>query len=102
MTMHAISPAKYTVVLVILLLLTALTVGISFLDITGRWHLILGISISVCKAALVGLFFMHLLHSQIATRAVIAVTLFWLVFVLMALTFSDYTTRSILPFTSGH
>lgn len=83
----------YVGVLVALLLLTALTVGISFIDLPGNWHLALGLMIAVCKASLVLLVFMHVLHSQPATRAVIVVTLFWLVGVMLALTLSDYVTR---------
>src|SRR6267378_1889553 len=95
-----VSPAAYLIVLAVLLLLTALTVGISFIELPGSWHLGLGATIAVCKASLVVLIFMHALHSQPATRAVIVVTVFWLVGVLLALTLSEYATRvrvSVLP-----
>jgi cytochrome c oxidase subunit 4 len=92
----AASVGTYVRVLIALLLLTVLTVGISFLDLPGSWHLGLGLAIAACKATLVALIFMHLLYSQAATRAVIVVTLFWLVGVLLALTLSDYLTRDSL------
>jgi cytochrome c oxidase subunit 4 len=98
--LRAISAWAYMGVLLVLLLLTALTVGISFIELPGRWHLALGLIIAVCKASLVVLIFMHVLHSQAATRAVIVVTVFWLVGVLLALTLSDYATRgsvSVIP-----
>ena len=56
---------------------------------------------AICKASLVVLIFMHALHSQAATRAVIVVTMFWLVGVLLALTLSDYTTRSTVSVIPG-
>jgi caa(3)-type oxidase subunit IV len=70
--------------------------------LTGFWHTVLGLTIGVCKASLVGLFFMHLIDSPRATRAVVIVAVFWLVMVLMGLTYSDYVTRSLFPFTPGH
>lgn len=102
MTAPLISPAKYLIILGTLIFLTAVTVGISFLQLGSQWHLVLGLSIAVCKASLVALFFMHLIHSQPATRAVVGVTFFWFVIVLVALTFSDYTTRETMPFVPGH
>ena len=102
MTARTISPAGYVVVLVVLVLLTFLTIGISFVDLSGFWHTMLGISIGICKAALVGLFFMHLIESRVTTWIVVIVTVFWLAAVLMALTFSDYATRQFIPFVPGH
>lgn len=102
MSTRAISPAGYVYVLVALILLTILTVGISFADISGFWHTTLGITIGVCKAALVGLFFMHLIGSRRTTWTVVIVTIFWLLAVLMLLTFSDYATRSLFPISPGH
>ncbi len=45
-------------------------------------HIVAGQAIAVVKASLVVLFFMHALRSPAQTRAVIAVTVFWLVVVL--------------------
>lgn len=97
-----ISPAVYVSVLVALVLLTLLTVGLSFLDMEGTWHTVFGVSIACVKASLVGIFFMHLVHSKSATWGVVLVAIFWLSIVLGALMFSDYTTRSWFPFTPGH
>jgi caa(3)-type oxidase subunit IV len=54
-------------------------------------HVTIGIG-----AVLVVLFFMHALHSAAQTRAVILVTVFWLVVVFLGLTFSDYFTRGLI------
>jgi cytochrome c oxidase subunit 4 len=97
-----ISPLTYVGVLTILVLLTLLTVGLSFIDVSGEWHVVFGLSIGFCKAALVGLFFMHLIHSRPTTWAVVIVSLFWVGVVLCMLAFSDYAARSAFPFVPGH
>jgi len=62
----------------------------------------LGLGIGVCKASLVGLFFMHLIENRPTIWAVLCVSLFWLLVVLFVLTFSDYLTRTWPPFVPGH
>src|SRR5262249_4775978 len=54
---RTISPLTYTIVCVLLVLLTVLTVGVSTLPLEGVWHLVIGLAIAVCKASLVVLFF---------------------------------------------
>ncbi|HMF18438.1 MAG TPA: cytochrome C oxidase subunit IV family protein [Gemmataceae bacterium] len=76
-----------------LIALTVLTVGISFLDL-GQWHIAAGLTIAVCKAGFVILFFMHLLHSRPLTWLILGTGLFWLA-ILLALTLSDYVTRHL-------
>jgi cytochrome c oxidase subunit IV len=98
---RTISPATYIVVCVILVLLTVLTVGVSFLPIHGVWHIVIGLTIALCKASLVVLFFMHAILSTRVTWSVIVVVSFWLV-LLFVLTFSDYVTRGIIPHMPGH
>ena len=83
MSERIISPATYISVLVVLLALTVLTVGLSFVPSSAVVRVVAGQSIAVVKAALVVLFFMHAIHSPIQTRAVIAVTLFWLLVILL-------------------
>src|SRR5690349_19698095 len=102
MTSNVIAPRTQILILGALLALTALTVGVSFLQIPGRWHLASGLGIAVVKAALVGLFFMQLLHSKAAARAVIVAAVFWLTAVFIGLTLSDYMTRGHIPFAPGH
>ena len=96
------SPVGYIAVLIVLVILTCLTVGVSFIPLAGNWHLILGLTIALCKAALVGLFFMHLIDSRPTIWAVVLVSLFWVTMVFGALTFSDYLSRSWIPFVPGH
>jgi cytochrome c oxidase subunit 4 len=102
MSASMILPRTQIAVLAALLLLTAATVVVSFFEIPGRWHFGAGLTIAVFKATLVILFFMHVIHSPAATRAVIVVSLFWLAFVLMGLTMTDYLTRGSIEFAPGH
>jgi cytochrome c oxidase subunit IV len=87
-------PRTYYRVFAALIVLTLLTVFVSFLEL-GTWHTTVGVAIGVAKALLVGLFFMHLLHSTRATWLAVLAGLFWLG-ILMALTLSDYLTRQSL------
>jgi cytochrome c oxidase subunit 4 len=101
MAERILSPVTYWIVLAILLVLTVLTVGVSFIPMPGLGHIICGLVIAVIKATLVVLFFMHVLVSPRLTRAVIAVAVTW-IFILFSLTLSDYLTRGDVPFTPGH
>ena len=97
-----LSPVAYIVIDVILVILTFVTIGVSFLPASASVHLASGMAIALVKASLVVLFFMHALISPAQTRAVVVVAVFWLVFVFMALTLSDYFTRGMIPNIPGH
>ena len=101
MSERLLSPAVYIIVLVVLMLLTILTVGLSFVPSSGIVRIVAGQTIAVIKASLVVLFFMHACAAA-QTRAVIAVTVFWFVVVMLTLTFSDYFTRGMIPDLPGH
>jgi cytochrome c oxidase subunit 4 len=90
---HASRPGIYYAVFAALILLTLLTVGVSFADL-GPWHTMVGIAIGVVKALLVALFFMHLLHADRITWLAASVGLFWLG-ILLGLTLTDYFTRHL-------
>ena len=78
-----------------LLALTLLTVGIAFLDLGGYLNTVVALTIAVCKALLVLLFFMHVRYSSRLTWVCVGAGVFWLV-LLLSLTMSDYLTRSWL------
>jgi cytochrome c oxidase subunit 4 len=101
MAERLIAVKTYVVVCVILVLLTFLTVGVSFIPLRGVWHIVLGLGIATCKATLVVLFFMHVLISPRLTWTVVIVMSFWLG-ILFVLTLSDYFTREMVPFIPGH
>jgi len=86
----------YYSVFAVLIALTLVTVGASFLEL-GAWHTTVGVLIGVVKATLVGLFFMHLLHSSKASWLAVLAGLFWLA-ILMTLTLSDYLSRQTLAY----
>jgi cytochrome c oxidase subunit 4 len=101
MAERTISVRTYVVVCALLVLLTLLTVSVSFLRLGGAGHIVVGLTIAVCKASLVVLFFMHALISPRLTWLVIAVVCFWMV-IFIGLTLGDYFTRGMVPFTPGH
>lgn len=91
-----IRPGVYLVVYGILVVLTIVTVAISFLHL-GLWHVLAGLLIATAKAILVALFFMHVLHSSRLTWAVVLSGVFWMG-ILVSLTLSDYLTRGWLAY----
>jgi caa(3)-type oxidase subunit IV len=102
MSERLLSPLAFIIIDVVLIALTILTVGLSFLPATPSMHAVFGMGIGLVKASLVILFFMHALESTKQTWAVISVSVFWLIVVLGALTYSDYLTRGMLPYLPGH
>ena len=92
MSQHIVPPRVYYTVFGILMLGTAITVGVSFLDL-GAFNAIVALTIAVFKATLVVLFFMHVKYSTKLTWVVVTGSVFWLA-ILLSLTFSDYLTRS--------
>ena len=96
MSGRAGSQLTYYGIFAALIALTALTVGVSFLDL-GAWHTAIGLTIAAAKAILVALFFMHLLSSPRLTWLIAAAGLFWLM-ILIGLTLSDYLTRHWLTY----
>ncbi len=95
------SSAAYLGICAALIVLTVLTVLISFINLPPLGHVGAGLMIGALKAALVILFFMHALRSGKITWLVISVTIFWLL-LLFALTQTDYLTRGLVPNMPGH
>jgi cytochrome c oxidase subunit 4 len=91
MSQHVPSLRSYVAVYGMLLALTALTVFARHLPL-GMSHTIVALLIAGAKAALILLFFMHLLHSPRLTWVVALSGLVWLA-ILLELTMADYVTR---------
>jgi cytochrome c oxidase subunit 4 len=89
MTAH--EPKVYGKVFAALLLLLALTWGIGYVDL-GPFNLIVALTIAIAKALLVVMFFMHIKGSNRLLHLAACAGFLWL-FILLALTFADYTTR---------
>jgi cytochrome c oxidase subunit 4 len=89
---HVDSVGTYAGVWILLLFLTGLTTGVSYLDL-GRFNVAVALTIAVVKMLLVALFFMHVRHSTKLTKLVVLGGLLWLA-ILLSLTMADFATRS--------
>jgi cytochrome c oxidase subunit IV len=85
----------YIAVFTALLVLTALTVGVSYVDL-GPASVVVALAIAFTKALLVLLYFMHLRESTGLIWVVALGSFFWLS-ILIVLTMSDVMTRGWLP-----
>jgi cytochrome c oxidase subunit IV len=95
MSEHIVPRKTYFAVFAALIVLTATTTAVSFLDL-GPWNTVVALGIAFLKATLVVLFFMHVKYSPRLTQVTIAGGLFWLA-ILIVLTLSDFMTRGWLP-----
>jgi cytochrome c oxidase subunit 4 len=98
---HAhISEAKfYVFILVVLMTLTLLTVGVSYIHL-GKLNLIVAIVIASIKATLVVLFFMHLRYDNKFNALVLIVALLF-IGVFFAYTLNDTEHRAEVDLESG-
>jgi cytochrome c oxidase subunit 4 len=103
-TEHAENPKsealKYVATLVGLLILTAITVGASYIDF-GSGNVVIALSIATVKAIIVGLIFMHLLHDK-PVNAVIAVAGFVFLGIFLMFDFIDVDSRTSPQPTNLH
>jgi cytochrome c oxidase subunit 4 len=82
-----------------LLGLTALTVGIGFIDL-GVFNTVIAVVLAATKASLIAMFFMHALYDSRLVRVVLAAGVIW-VAILMSLTLADYTTRQFMTYPAN-
>lgn len=99
MSENADSPKTYTMVFLALLALTGITTAVAYVDL-GPFSVVVALAIAVIKMLLVALFFMHLRHSTVLTRIVVAGGLLWLA-ILITLSMSDFISREWLNKVSG-
>jgi len=95
---HVVPVKVYLGVFLTLLVMTATTTAVSFVDL-GPWSTVVALAIAMFKATLVVLFFMHMKYSPRLTRLVLGGGLFWLAILLIG-TFSDYVSRAWLPIST--
>jgi cytochrome c oxidase subunit IV len=106
-----VSPRIYAAILLALLVLTATTCGMSYIDLgewpvaihlfgwrldTGLtlfWNPVVALAIACTKMTLVVLFFMHVKYSRKLTKLTVA-SGFFLFMVLIGMTMTDYFTRA--------
>jgi len=91
MSSHVSGKAAYIAIFAALMVFTAITVGVAFINL-GVFNFPVAISIAIVKATLVILFFMHVKYSSRLTKLIIGAGFFFLL-VLFALTLTDYVTR---------
>jgi cytochrome c oxidase subunit 4 len=91
MSEHIVSKKVYFSIFVALMVLTTVTVLVSFVDL-GRFNAIVALTIAVVKGTLVVLYFMHVRYSTRLTWVFAASGFIWL-FILLSFTLSDYISR---------
>jgi cytochrome c oxidase subunit 4 len=89
---HVVSPRIYIIVGTVLLILTAVTVWASFLEL-NVFNPIIALFIACVKATIVVLFFMHVKYSSKLTKLTVAGGVFTFL-VLIGMTLADYFTRA--------
>ena len=93
MSEHIVSRTVYFAIFGALMVLTAATVWAATVDFGNEAvNTSIALAIAVTKAVLVILYFMHVRYSSRLTWVVIAGGFLWL-FIMIALTLSDYLTR---------
>ncbi|HET7697288.1 MAG TPA: cytochrome C oxidase subunit IV family protein [Vicinamibacterales bacterium] len=97
MSGHVAPKTMYYAVFAALIVGTALTVAVAFVDL-GALNNVVMLTIAVTKATLVVLYFMHVRWSTRLTWVVAASGFFWLL-ILFGLTMQDYLTRGWVPGT---
>jgi cytochrome c oxidase subunit IV len=91
---HVGSFGSYLAIFGALMVLTALTVGVSRVNL-GDWNLIVAVLIACVKASIVVLFFMHVKYSGPLIKLTAACGFVWLLF-LFGITFADYIGRTMI------
>jgi cytochrome c oxidase subunit IV len=86
-----LGPLGYGVTFGVLLLLTGVTLGLSYVDL-GRFGVPIALAIASTKALLVALFFMHLVEQRASNR-IVAATAIAFVALLVTLMVVDVDTR---------
>ncbi|MCU0256916.1 MAG: cytochrome C oxidase subunit IV family protein [Vicinamibacterales bacterium] len=91
---HIASVGLYITIFAALMVLTLLTVGVTYVDL-GQFNLFVALGIAIFKASLVILYFMHVRWSPKLVHVTILTSLLF-VGILAAFTFADYLTRGVL------
>lgn len=95
------SPTLYWKTCAALMALLALTWSIGYVNL-GSFNLVLALTISISKALLVALFFMHIKGGSRLLHLAAVAGIIWLI-ILLGLALSDYLTRGrpLFPVTSA-
>ena len=91
MSEHVASLKNYLLIFAALMVLTAVTIMVAFLDV-GFLNTVVALGIASVKATLVVLYFMHLRYGGPLNKLFWVAGLLWLA-ILLSFTMSDYLTR---------
>ena len=94
-SVHVSPLSTYIGIFTALMVLTALTVGVAFLNL-GSFNPVVALGVACIKATLVILYFMHVKYSSRLTKLTVVLSLFF-VMILFAETLMDYASRGFLP-----
>jgi len=89
---HIVSPKVYLLVGTALLILTATTTAVSYVEL-GVFNAVVALAIACIKMTLVVLFFMHIKYSSKLTKLTVAAGFFTFI-VLLTMTMTDYISRA--------
>ncbi len=99
MSGHVSPKSTYYTIFGALMVLTAVTVGVAFLNL-GALNFPVAIAIAITKASLVVMFFMHAKYASRLTQMFVG-TAFFFLFILLALTMTDYLSRGLKMYPGG-
>lgn len=88
---HRITMTTYVVTFVALLVLTTVTLLLSFVEL-GAWTGVVTVGIALVKSTLIALFFMHLIEERVSSWATFLIS-FLLLGTLIGLAMLDVTAR---------
>src|SRR5262249_49554254 len=91
---HIVSPKLYVAIFLALLVLTGVTVGVTYIQLHA-FNLAVAMAIAITKASLVILFFMHVKYSPKIIKVTVGMSFFFLLIMLM-MVMSDYLSRGYL------
>ena len=91
-THHIVPIRTYLMVFLALIVGTIVTTAVAYQDL-GPFNVVVALTIAVCKASLVILFFMHVKYSPKLTKLVVVAGVFWLI-ILLTVTETDLLTRT--------
>jgi cytochrome c oxidase subunit IV len=89
---HVVGPKVYGLILLALMVLTATTTAVAYVDL-GVFNPIIALGIACLKAVLVILFFMHIRYSSRLMMLTVGAGFFTFL-VLITMTLSDYISRN--------
>lgn len=96
---HVVSVKLYIAIFLALMVLTAITVAVAFVDL-GALNTVVALGVAVTKATLVILFFMHVKYSSRLTWLVVGSGFVFLA-IMLAFTMADIVSRGWLGTPGG-